>query len=358
MTTLKTQFWTLMKLALAGGVICAIGFVVVAQDASPDSTPGEVRSAQADIADLASGRDGTEFSRAMLALGFKPRTYDLNGNVMHFASGYVEDKTPTEAMNIVQEEMVQYGVNSRNWLKEAPLARSVANQEMADRLREQPEAIDRHQEQAEAMLDGELVVMRHERDYISVGSVDPRKGMDEVWSDYAAAGGEKPMRDQLGAYRFVDATAEPELNRTLMTAVWTQKEFDSAKLENRAFKQQPADPNVPACVGCERSFRMQSLDSDEHFNHNLWTTRDQSLDRTYEFYSRAMAARGWRESGVQAKLNRLAVHLPEVAALPGRTMNFEKDGKQLTMTLLPSVDGGTAVFSSEEYEGAQLLMDE
>lgn len=356
--TIRNTFVTLAKFGLAGAVIFGIAMVILTQDSSPKAAPGQVKSAEADIVDLA-GKDGSEFTRAMLSLGFKPRAYDLNGNVMYFASGYVDRKTPTQVMNTVQEEMVNYGVNSRNWLKEEPLAKSVATPAMADKAQKNPDMLEPYVDHATAMLAGEVVPLRKERDYISVGSVTGAQDVQQTMEDYAEVGAEKkPLRDQLGGYRFIDATAEPELDRTMMTAVWTDDEFDPAKMENRAFKQQPADPAVPACMGCERNFRMQSLNKGENFNQNMWTTHNQGMDRTYRFYQQAMANRGWRESGVQSKLNKLADVLPEVRAIPGRTMNLEKGGKQMTITLLPSTRGGTAVFSSEEYDGGQMILGE
>jgi len=347
---------SLAKFGLAGAAIFGIAMLILTQDASDEASPGEVKSAEADIVDAAF-KDGSEFTRAMLSLGFKPRAYDLNGNVMYFASGYVDQKHPIDVMNTVQSEMVNYGVNSRNWLDSAPLDKTVGAPQVAEKYKKDPAVLDRYEAQSAAMLRGELVPLRNEKDYISVGSVMNDRGLDETMADYAEAGKEKPMRDHLGGYRFIDATHEPGLDRTMMTAVWTRDEFAPARMENRAFKPQPADPNVPACVGCERNFRMQSLNQDEHFNHNMWTTKNRSLNKTYSFYKQAMASRGWKESGVQSKLDRLAQYLPEVQQIPGRTMNFEKDGKQMTITLVPSTEGGTAVFSSEESEGAQLILD-
>lgn len=163
------------------------------------------------------------------------------------------------------------------------------------------------------------------------------------------------MRDYLGGYRFVDATNEDN-RRSMMTAVWTDSEFDSAKMENRSVKPQAADPNVPSCFGCERDFRFQSLMENEPFRQNKWTVNHRSLDQTYDFYKQSMSARGWKESGIQGKLDKMAEYFPEINRVHGRSLALEKDGKTMSITILPQKDGSAKVFSMENYKEAQLIL--
>ncbi len=346
------------KLALAGAILCGTGWAILTQDVAADASLGDVPEAQADIVDGAVV-DGTEFTRAIASLGFKPRAYDMNGNVMYFATGTAPGKSPHQVMNIIQDEMVEYGVNSKNWLGEAPLAGSLAKSDFQQTFdpakgfdRSKLESIDNGGISA-AMLNGELVPIQNDKNYIATAGVTPGRDVKEVVADFQAAGGRSPIRDFTGGYRFVDATGEPGEDSSMVTAVWTDENFDAKKMDNRAFKQQPADPNVPACVGCEREFRFQSLQKDEPFRNNKWTAKNASMDNTYDFYQTAMANRGWSESGVQAKLSRLGQYFPEVNQIPGRTLNMTKDGQNMTITLIPSPNGGTEVFSSEQYGDTQ-----
>lgn len=358
MQTMKDIAIVAGKLTTAGVLLCGIGWVILTQDVTPQAEI-EVAPARADIID-AVFKDGNEFTRAMASLGFAPRAYDMNGNVMYFASGYSEDKTPHEVMNIVQEQLVFYGVNSKNWLEHEPVAEQLAKHGEYQQIFDPTKPYDKEKFRklendgmSNAMLKGEVVPMRSDSNYIMMGGVTPNKDVGKIVKEYQNAGARSPIRDYLGGYRFIDATAEPGERRTMITAVWTDEDFDAKKMDNRAFKQQPADPNVPACVGCQREFRVQSLQENEPFRQNKWTAKNAGMDDTYSFYQRAMASRGWRESGVQQKLSKLAEFFPQIAQIPGRTLNLEKDGKNMTIVLLPAPDGGTQVYSNEQYDDAQ-----
>lgn len=359
MNNIKNVAAVVGKVGLASATVMGIGWAILTQDVSPEAAPGAVAPAQADIVDFGAA-DGTEFTRAMASLGLQPRAYDMNGNVMYFASGYADNKSPYEVMDIVQDEMVFHGVNSKNWLAEEPVAVKFAKsghfQEKFDPAdgfsAEKLEALENNGI-SQAMLSGELVPLVKEKNYVVVGGVNPKRDVAEVVDQFQKDGARSPIRDYLGGYRFVDATEEPGENRTMITAVWTEDNFDAKKMDNRAFKQQPADPNVPACVGCEREFRMQSLQKDEPFRQNKWTARNAGLDETYSFYQRAMATRGWSDSGVQAKLDLLSPHFPEINTIPGRTLNMTKDGRTMTITLIQAPNGGTEVYSSEQFEDTQ-----
>lgn len=347
------------KLGFAGATVAGIGWAILTLDVSPEAAPGTVATAEADIIDTAVA-DGTEFSRAMASLGLRPRAYDFNGNVMYFASGYADGKSPYEVMDIVQNEMVYYGVNSKNWLSEKPVAVKFAGQGHFQQTFDPAQGFQKAKLEAledtgvaNAMLKGEIVPLVKEKNYVVMGGVTPQRDVAEVVEQFQKDGARSPIKDYLGGYRFIDATDEPGENRTMVTAVWTNDDFDAKKMDNRAFKQQPADPNVPACVGCEREFRMQSLQKDEPFRQNKWTARNAGLDETYAFYQRAMATRGWTESGVQSKLDRLAPHFPEINNVPGRMLNMQKDGRTMTITLIPAPNGGTEVYSSEQFDDTQ-----
>ncbi len=347
------------KLGLAGTIVCATGFAILTQDVSVDAEPGEVKPAKADIIDSAVA-DGSEFTRAMASLGFRPRAYNMNGNVMYFASGSADNQTPYEVMNDVQNEMVFYGVNTKNWLAEEPLAMQLGQSGQFQQIFDPAKGYNADKLElvenggiSQAMLSGELVPLRKDKDYVVTGGVTPGRDVEKVVGQFVKDGGKSPIRDYTGGYRFVDATGEPGENSTMVTGVWTDENFDAKKMDNRAFKQEPADPNVPACIGCEREFRFESLQANEPFRNNKWTAKNASMDGTYDFYQTAMATRGWSESGVQAKLNRLGEYFPEVRQIPGRTLNMTKGGQTMTITLIPSPGGGTEVFSSEQFGDTQ-----
>lgn len=341
---MNSQLRNFFKVGATGAVIFAIGFATLVQN--PEQ-PTEVAEVTADIS-LFSGNDGTEYTRAMASLGLEPRPYELNGNVMYFATGYADDKTPEEVMNMVQKELVRYGINSKDYSDVTPMQAHLRAQKWT------PDSglkgFEGMGDISSAYLKGEVVPVEKRSDYIAMAGVNPQKSYEKIIEDYQAHP-HLGLNEQLGAYRFIDATSEPEFNRTMVTAVWSADDFSAAKLENKSFIKAPPDPNVPACMGCERDFRMKSLATNEPFSANKFTTQT-DLDTTYNFYKRAMEARGWHESGFQAKLNRVAEVLPE-ARIAGRTLNMEQGGRAMNIILVPDEQGKVTVYATEEGEGAQ-----
>jgi hypothetical protein len=341
---MTSHFKNIVKLAGTGAVIFGIGFATLVQN--PEQ-PTEVAEVTADIT-LFSGNDGTEYTRAMASLGLEPRPYDLNGNVMYFATGYADGKSPEEVMQIVQKELVRYGINSKDYSDITPMHAHLKAQKWTEDSG--TEGFEGIQDISAAYLKGEVMPIEKRPGYIAMAGVNPQKSYEKIIEDYQEHK-HLGLNEQLGAYRFIDATSEPEFNRTMVTAVWSADDFSAAKLENKTFIQAPPDPNVPACMGCERDFRMKSLATNEPFSANKFTTQT-DLDTTYNFYKRAMEARGWRESGFQAKLNKVAEVLPE-ARIAGRTLNMEQGDRAMNIILIPDEQGKVTVYATEEGEGAQ-----
>jgi len=333
-----------LKLTVTGGIVFAIGFATLTQN---PAEPTQVTEASADIS-FFNGKDGSEFTRAMASLGLEPRPYDFNGNVMYFASGYADGKTPDDILHIVQDELVRYGVNKANYSDVTP---------MQEHLR----SVDWRKDQdgagfaplagvSKAYLSGEVIPIDKSPHYVAMAGVNPQKSYDKIIDDYRAhpSGG---VNEQLGGYRFIDATAEPSLDRTMVTAVWSDDDFSANKFENKSFIKSPPDPNVPSCIGCDRDFRMKSLAPNEPFAANKFTT-NADLNTTYSFYKTAMENRGWQESGFQPKLDKIAQHLPE-ARIQGRILNMEQGDRAMNIIMIPNEDGQVSVYATEEGKGAQ-----
>lgn len=356
-TNVKSLLRIVLKLGLAGAVICAIWFLALTQD--PVEPVGEVAPAHADV-NWFQGKDGGEFTRAMASLGLKPRPYDLNGNVIYFASG-TADKTPTEIEGIVQDTLVQYGVNSKDYSKEPAMGTEVGAWQMPKDPNAQADwdafqaNIDKTRGGRDAMMNGEVITTIREPSFVRMVGVDWNQSVDEVVermkSESADATPDLAPKSLMGGYKFVEAMYDPGSGKTDITAVWTGKEFDARKMDNTAFVQQEADPNVPACIGCTRDFRMQALDKDEPLRANKWHTLS-SPKTTYDFYVKAMSQRGWRISKSQDILDKAAEIVPQLAAIQGKILNLEKDGKTMQIAFVPDGQGGTDIFSQERFEEA------
>lgn len=350
--TMKRALTNFTKLAVAGATVWGVAFYILASAPPTVEKPvGDVKSAEADISWFNVGSDGHEFTRAMAAAGLEPRPYDLNGNLMYFANGKV-DKTPAEVEEAIQKILVDHRVNSKSYAgaktnESLMLAGDFSIKEGAAKFADDAG----NAEVSAAMLNGEVVPTSRRNDYVAMTGIDYGKSKDEIMAALQA-GEIKSLKDiEPKSYKFFEATYEPDTGMTDLQAVWTAGEFDPKKMNNTAFKQQEPDPNIPACMGCERQVRFQSLAADEPVRANRWNTM-MSLDQTYQFYQRAMANRGWKESGVQEKLDRLG-NAGVLTGIQGKVLNLEQNGKSMQIILISDGAGGTMVMSQERYSGAE-----
>ena len=351
----------ILKLGLAGAVIAGIWFVALTQDATEPA--GEVATAHADVAAFLVGDDGGNFTRAMVSLGLEPRPYDFNGNKMFFAAGATQ-KSPTELESIISDALVEYGVNETATTSKPPATLAASAWEFPTGPDDEGEVdtvlenLERLRPHGESMLNGDVVTVRRDKDLLRMVGVDWNGTKKELIDN---AEREMPTREisakkLMGGYRYIEAMHDPADGRTDITAVWSADEdFDADKMDNTAFLQQAPDPNVPSCMGCSRTVRMQSLAKDEPVQANHWHT-NMGLNNTYEFYKSAMATRGWKQSNVQVLLDQASQIVPELAEIEGRILHLEREGKAMQIVLLPSTRGGTDVFSNERFEGAESIL--
>lgn len=343
----KRNIVSSVKVLVAATTVAAIGFSIVSQDvAEPLKTP----EAQADIVWGQAGDDGHNFTRAVASLGLEPRPYDFNGNVMYFAAGKF-DRTPAQMEDMIQRALVEQGVNKQRHdeVMQGMLA-PAKYQTKEDAAKMGALA----QPAAESIVDGEVVPVFRSREYVAFAGNKFNGGSDKMIDRFQT--GEITSKGDIDAYidgyQFIDATFDAASGMTDVTAVWSGEGYDAKKMDNTAFKQQEADPNVPACIGCKRDFRMQSLAKDEPVRANKWHTMGNPRV-SYDFYKQSMLARGWRETGAQAKIDKIAEVIPEVRELGGYMLNLEKDDKTMQIVMLDDGMGGTQIISHERYEGAQ-----
>lgn len=337
-----------LKLLGAATTILCIGGLFLVLNPQQDKI---IKTATADIYMGGESSDGEKFRDAMLALGIRPRAYDFNGNVMFFGNSRVHRSTSAkETANIVQEQLVYSGVNKQNYLN----YKTILNVE-----KEQgsiTESDENSKNYRDAMLAGELVPTRKDENVyemsgiVGIQSDDFSEGTKNLSLEEAK---EKSLEDYISGYRYVEVRQDKGKTNAEILAVWTGGKFNSKKMRNKPGAQQsPPDPKVPACIGCKRVRRVQALDKDEPYNLNKWVTHS-TIDETYNFYLRSMAARGWKESGKQMMFNKLSTVLPELNNIRGRGLTLEKDGEVINITILPKGNGGAEVFSMEKYGDTQ-----
>ncbi len=350
------------KLGIAGATIFGIGFAFVTLD--PEDPQHGATEATADIGDFSTVQlnKSQRFTSAMAGMGFKPRRFDYNGNLLYFASGYTDMK-PRGIMSEVQEVMVEAGVNEKNHTNTRPLQAGYQSAGVLIDPQRRPDKPTKEYHEGfwevlsganDGLMNGDLVPSAVSDDHVLMVGVDldGKHGTIEETIENPQMQKEAPVKSLMGGYRMVEAHWEEDARASAITAVWTGDDFDPDRMLGPG--DSPADPDVPACIGCQRDFRVRSLEKDEPFQSNMWYGLG-SVDRTYDFYVDTMKQRGWREAGVQPKLERIEPYMPELreANQLGRLLSMEKDGQTMNVTILPSEDGKVHVISNHQHSAAQ-----
>lgn len=359
-TKLMNTFKNLCKLGVAGGVIFGVGFLMVTQD--PESTEVGPAPAKADISDFmgAPASKSAQFTEAMVAMGLKPRVYDYNGNVMYFAVGDSEQR-PRELMHTIQDHLVNYGVNEKNHSDMMPLRdagratnwqpESETEQSMLQKLKPLAD------KGAIMIKDGEVVPTNVTDARIEMIGYDKNKAPADLEKMFEGDESNRPVANLMGGYKYIDAFWDESKQRSEVSAVWSGDDFLASRMEGEGPNQSPPDPDVPSCMGCNRDFRMQTIDNQDSFSANMYAT-NLGVDQTYSYYRNAMERRGWKEGRAQNFLNNLAEFMPELRAIQdnGRILNLERDnGETMQIAIMPDTKQGTRIISTQEANGAQMM---
>ena len=355
-TTTFKALTSVAKLGLAGGVIFGIAGLILTQN--PETATVGPRPAKADIGDFLSGHgsESAKFTEAMVALGLEPRVYDYNGNVMYFASGYAPNKRPTEILRTVQEHLVEYGVNAENHSDVVPMQRAAKSVDWGT-VETWDDEIEQLGPASSAVLNGDVVPTQVSENQIQMVGMEFDQNFDEATELYRDENGEiRPakIKHMMAGYKYVDAAWEPQMKRSTITAVWSGENFKAGRMDGTSDDQSAPDPAVPSCMGCDRDFRFQSLNTNEPFQSNMWTSNLQ-VQRTYDFYKGTMEARGWTETGAQPYLDRIGEIIPQVDQMGGKLLNLEKGDESIQLAIVADPAGGTNVITLHQTDGAQLV---
>lgn len=349
------------KLAGAGAVVFGVGFAMIVQDPKVEEVGPPTVSA--DITDFASApsSNSAKFTEAMAALGMRPRVYDYNGNVMYFAVGQ-SDQRPAQLVNTIQNQLVSYGVNQKNNTDARPISAAMNDPRLRteDSSPENVEAtLQPYAAMAEEILGSGDVYPTHisaDR-FEMVGYDSSARNVDELTAAFAEDHSDTKVRNLIGGYKYIDGFWDEKTQQTEVTAVWSGDEFLAARMDGEGMGQSPPDPNIPSCMGCERNYRMQTIDKQDSFSTNMFVT-NVNVDNTYDFYVDAMRARGWQAGTAQTFMDRIANHMPELREVQerGRVLSLERNGETMQIAVIPDPFEGARVISTHEAEGAQMLV--
>ena len=318
-------FRNLFKLLLSGVLIAALGFAFVILSPSPSS---EISEAQADITDffprqLLQHRD---FHRVIEDLGFEPRPYDYNGNLVHFAFAD-SPLSPQDFSRQVQNRLIEAGINTQ--IYDSPAYINASSIEAIARQAFSEPSRDRSQ----AMLNGEMVPVHSTDHHVTLAGVVPHQGFDspeELVEMIQRLPRNRPLtvENYMNTFRFIDARLDPATGGSSVTATWADSNFDPHKISDPAALNVRLDAEVPPCIGCTRSNRVAALDPDEPYVLNQFETTSPP-ERVRDFYIQAMSQRGWELSETNQILFDLEEHLPELRH-PGQDfLTFQRDGEFL-----------------------------
>lgn len=331
----------LLKLGVSGAVIVAIGATVLVS-----SSPGEVKEAEADLTDFLTGPKAEQrnFERVIAESGLVPRSYDYNGNDVYFAAGDSE-LSPTELLEYYQERFHAVGVNSKVYTE--PLVRPGPTANVYQDAFKDPAYL----EQNHAMINGEVVPLHVTEDLVAMGSMVPRKKTDDIaelvetWNH--SQNGGLDIEENMRSYRMVEARRNPDTGGSTVTATWASDGFDPKLIRDPDAIGSRPDLSVPACAGCERVSRLAGNNPGEPYVVNLYKSHaaPASIER---FYRAAMENRGWSLSESTELLDEYARHVPQLAAVHGELLNFERDGHHVSLIIEEDERGDTMVVSIEE----------
>ncbi len=367
---MKTVLINLGKLGLAGASILIIASVVLLTGPSPEDG---VSSAQADIVDIfpRAARSDHAFSQLMYDEGIPARPFNYNGNVIYFGAKNERNTQPRVELHHLQQKFVERGINEEvhtQSLSEQGLLHSFTEEhvqalsDLADPSKDssaffdnmKPEDVQRRGELASKVLNGEIIPILNHDDYISMSGIVPKdKGtkvthmnVNEVW-ERNEEGVVDVMHNTQG-FRFMDLTREDD-GTTSTTATWADKDFDARKIKPDYDGPGAAvDTNVPACVGCSRTFRIEGIDkNNDPFTTNQYSAQS-STEELESFYTEALGRRGWEITQNQDPMKKLFEQVPDLQGLDTKVVMFKRDDQYINVFLSDRGDETSVTTIQEE----------
>lgn len=260
------------KLAACGATIFAIGFALLTF-----GPKGEVQESQADVWDFAifERTSTAKFATSLERLGHEPpRAYDVNGNKVFFSVRSVERKRPLELVEEYQRTFVEEGLNTEQY------GRPTKGGEFAKRL-----------------MGGQIVPITMTRDKVVMGGgvVQGSPQSVQEWEDLKADTKTRNINEVFRGYRHITAEWDSDAKRTMVTASWSDEDFDMRRISGASPNPQDVDPDIPVCIGCKRAIAWETEKGDIPSKTAVFMAPLDSRN-VADFYKKAMAEKGWKLS--------------------------------------------------------------
>lgn len=321
---------TLFKLGLTGATIFMIWLVFLVVGSA-----GPVQDASADIFTFSfspkSQKDRFEESLKKHNFG-KVRGYDWNGNQLYFSSMVTRDD-PVQVLERMQRTFVETGVNQHAHRQAFPGLDGI----MSNSQQVAEEAGDAHMRWSDDFFGGGVVPIGVLSDHVVMAGAESRgkasNAFDFIREQMSADGS---MMDTVRGMRFVEAFREN--GQTRVHAIWSDDELDLRKLHA---DQSGYDPEVPACIGCNRLMRLGGQGAERDYVTTIFEGQ-RSPTEMIRFYDQSLLARGW----VRSDRDKLLDRAEEIGLMPrfeARTSTWSRGTEFLSVMAFPDENGTTQV---------------
>jgi hypothetical protein len=340
MQPLSSRLGALAKLGVAATSLWVIGAVFLVLNPQ-----GKVEESQADIAllDFQPVSNTQRFATALHRLGHEhPRIYNMDGNEVYF-SVRESNKRPDDLFHEYQDEFVNQGINERAFRRDELFSFVMPEPDTPDERVGKEYA--KQLELREALLSGQMVPVMEGRDaFAFIGAItrdkaETRAQIRDALETHHAQQASRDFNDEFKGYRHIQAEWDDLHKRTLVTAAWSNEEFDIRKFlspaEGGKLEGRPSDPDVPACPGCEPVNYFAGTDAEAAFKEQIFRTNHNAHEIT-SFYDRALATRGWSIDPSDAGMLKASARIPELAQARQNTRIYVKGEQRLTLTISTS----------------------
>lgn len=153
------------------------------------------------------------------------------------------------------------------------------------------------------------------------------------------------MTDRVYAFRSLEATRDPASGQTMVTASWSDEEFDmnSVLADEYPVSRNGAD-EIPLCDSCKRALSFDgTADEALYSTHSLWST--EPVSRVASEYISSLTRDGWDyidgDSLARQVLARIETPEPDT----GSVLRFRRDQQSMTINLRSDRNSGRTLIT-------------
>lgn len=334
---MRTMIKNTLKLAAAAIFLLAVGWSVILFNGTPVEP---VKPAQADIAMLnfAPKSNQQAFVDGLMEMGMEePRSYDWNGNKVFFSMMRTKD-SPQQVLQTAHRIFRQNGLNKKSKAQLPPdvldmLLEYGENKKFSKEPAELRKDIDTSIAHYDDFFTGGLVPLVNDPNYILMaGGTGHGEGIKDTKTYLQAQSKNgKNVVEQVKSMHVLTAERNPGADLSLVTAVWSDSQFDFNRLMNKS-NDAATNPEFPSCPGCTRLMALTAESKREDgYISTSFAAPPNSRENIVGFYDRSLGARGWRRMDSSIVLNKLKQRGDIPVTLPADFVGYARADKFITL---------------------------